>query len=98
MINEISVNLPSQFLITKSTTYFNNNFHHLSMNNSFEAEKFESDPTFEKNIIDIKDNHLKSIASAATNPSAITSFDENLDPLCINNSFEAAKFEPEPTF
>ena len=54
--------------------------------------------SFEKNIIEIKNNHLKSIASAATNPSAITSFDENSDPLCINNSFEAVNFEPEPIF
>ena len=38
------------------------------MNNSFEAENFESGPTFEKIINDIKDNHLKSIASYATNP------------------------------
>ena len=61
------------------------------MNNSFEAEKFEPYPTFEKTINEIKDNHLKSISSAAKNSSAITSFDENSDPLCINNSFEAAK-------
>ena len=68
------------------------------MNNSFEASKLEPDPTFENNINNIKDNHLKSIASAATNPSSITSFDNNYDPLCVNNSFEAAKFEPEPKF
>ena len=41
---------------------------------------------------------MKSIASAATNPSAITYFDKNSDPICINNSFESEKFEPEPTF
>ena len=64
------------------------------MNNIFEA----ANPTFENIINDIKDNHLKSIASTATNPSAIASFDENFDPLCINNNFEAAKFEPEPIF
>ena len=61
------------------------------MNNSFEAEKFEPDPKFENTINKIKDNHLKIIASAATDPSAITSFDNNFDPLCINNRFEAEK-------
>ena len=68
------------------------------MNNIFEASTFEPEPTFEKTTNDIKDNHLKSIASAAMNISAITSSDEKIDPLSMNNSFEAAKFEPEPTF
>ena len=68
------------------------------MNSIIEVEKFEPEPTFEKTINEIKDNHLKSIASFATNPSAIKSFHENFDPICIKNSFEAAKFEPEPTF
>ena len=27
-----------------------------------------------------------------------TSFDKNFDPLSMNNIFEEAKFEPEPTF
>ena len=48
VINEMSVNIPSQFLITKITTSFDKNFHQLSMNNSFEAEKFEPEPTFDK--------------------------------------------------
>ena len=61
------------------------------MNNSFEAEKFEIEPTFENTINDIKDNHLKSINSTAMNTSAITSFDNKTDPLSMNNSFEAAK-------
>ena len=68
------------------------------MNNSFEAEKLEPDPTFETTINKIKENHLKIIAYAETNPSVITSFGKNLDPLCINNSFEAAKFGLEPIF
>ena len=46
----------------------------------------------------MKYKHLKSIASASTDPPAITSFDNNFDLIRINNSFEAAKFEPEPTF
>ena len=40
---------------------------------------------------------MKSITSTAMNLSAITSFDDNFDPICTNNSFEAEKFEPEPT-
>ena len=98
MINEISVKLPSQFLITKITTPFEFFSDQLSMNNSFEAAKFEPGPTFENTINDIKDNLLIIIASASTNPSAIKLFDENFDPLYINNIFESAKFEPEPTF
>ena len=43
------------------------------MNNSFEAAKFEPEPTFEKTINDIKSNHLKSITSIDMNISAITS-------------------------
>ena len=91
-IDEISVKLPSQFLITKITTSFDKNFDQLSMNSSFEAVKFEPGTTFENNINEIRDIYLKSIASAATNTSAITSFGENFYPICINNSFEAAKF------
>ena len=70
----------------------------LIMNTRFEAATFEPETNFEKNINEIKDNHLENIAPAATNPSAIASSDENFDPLCINNSFKAEKFEPEPTF
>ena len=62
------------------------------MNNSFQAENFETDPKFENIINDIRDNHLEIITSAATNPSTTKPFDENFDTLCINNSFESAKF------
>ena len=61
------------------------------MNNSFEEEKIEPEPAFEKTINEIKDNHLKSIASADMNLSYITYFDEEIDPLSINNSFKAEK-------
>ena len=98
VINEISVKLPSQLLITKSTTSFDNNLYPLSMNNIFEAENFEPEPAFENTINEIKDDHMKSIVSATTNLSAIISFDNNFDPLSMNNSFEAEKIEPEPTF
>ena len=57
------------------------------MNNIFEAAKFESRPTFENNVNEIKDNYMKSIASTSKNTSAITSFDNKFDPLCMNNSF-----------
>ena len=40
-------------------TSFDNNFYPLSMNNSFEAEKFEPEVTFENTINDIKANHFK---------------------------------------
>ena len=75
-------------------TSFDKKIDPLIMNNSFEAEKIEPEPTFEKTINEIKDNHLKSIASAATNSSAISSFDDNFDPLFMNNSFEVEKIEP----
>ena len=68
------------------------------MKNRFGVEKIEPEPTFEKTINEIKYIHLKSIASAAIHLSAITSFDEKIDPLSMNNSFEAEKFELEPTF
>ena len=32
------------------------------------------------------------------NISSITYFDEKIDTICINNSFEAEKSEPEPIF
>ena len=42
------------------------------MNNSFEAEKFESEPTFENTNNEVKANHLKSITYIDMNVSAIT--------------------------
>ena len=68
------------------------------MNSSIELAKFEPVPIFEKNINDIKDNHLKIIASSAMNLPDITSSDKDYDPLIMNNSSETAKFEPDPTF
>ena len=97
-INDISVKLPSKFLITKITKSFDKNFYQLSTKNSFESSKFKPDPTFEKTINEIKNSHIKSIASTATNPSSTTYFDKNFDPLFINNIFESEKFEPEQTF
>ena len=41
---------------------------------------------------------MKIIASAAMNLSDITSFEGKVDPLSMNNIFEASKFEPEPKF
>ena len=68
------------------------------MSSSIEVAKFEHEPKFEKNITEIKDHHLKDIASAAMNLSDITLFEDNLEPFSINNNFEAATFKPEPTF
>ena len=42
------------------------------MNSIIEEEKFEPEPTFEKTINEVKDNHLKSITSIAMNLSSIT--------------------------
>ena len=77
MINEISVNLPSQFLISKITTSFDENSDPLSVNSIIEVAKFEPGSTFENTINEIKENHLKSIASTTMDISAITLFDEN---------------------
>ena len=70
----------------------------LGMNSSSEAATSEPEPWFENTINYIKDNNQKSTASAATNPSDITSFEDYFDKLCIKNIFESEKFEPEPTF
>ena len=78
MINEISVKIPLKFIIYKITTSFDNNFKQLSMNSIIEVAKVESGPTFEKTLSEIKDNHLKIIASNAMNLSAITLSDNNL--------------------
>ena len=77
MINEISVNLPSQLPISKITKSFDENFDPLNMNSRIEVEKFEPGPTFENTINEIKENHLKIIASTTMDISAITLFDEN---------------------
>ena len=46
VINKIPVKIPSQLLITKITTSFDKNINQISMNNSFEATKFEPDKNF----------------------------------------------------
>ena len=79
----------------KITKSFDKSFDHLSMNNRFEVAKFEPEPKVEKAINEIRDDNMKSISSSAKNPSAITSFDKNFDSICIKNSFESAKLEPE---
>ena len=55
------------------------------MNIRIEVAKFEPGPTFENTINEIKDIYLESIASDAMNLSALTYFDENFDPLSMNN-------------
>ena len=58
------------------------------MNNLFEAEKFELDPTFENTINDIKDSNMKRIAYAATNPPAITPFDKDFIRLLLATALQ----------
>ena len=61
------------------------------MNIRIEVAKFEPGPKFEKTMHEIKENHMKSIASAAMSLSATTSFDDNIKQLSMNNSIEAEK-------
>ena len=72
MINEISVKIPSKFLIPKTPSSFEDNFDPLIMNNRIEAAKFEPEPTLEKTINMVKYNHLKSINYIGMNVSYIT--------------------------
>ena len=48
VINKISVNIPSQFLISKIATSFDKNFDQISMNRRIEVDIFEPEPKFEK--------------------------------------------------
>ena len=90
--------IPSAAINISAIISFDKNIDLISMNNSFEAEKSGPEPTFENTINDIKDYHLKTIASAAMNPSAINLIDGNIEHLSMNSIIEVAKFEPEPTF
>ena len=53
-------------------TLFDKNSKQISINIRIKVAKFEPVPTFEKTITEIKDNNLKSIASAAMSLLAIT--------------------------
>ena len=90
--------IPSAAINISAIISFDKNIDLISMNNSFEAEKSGPEPTFENTINDIKDNHLKTIASAAMNPSAINLIDGNIEHLSMNSIIEVSKFEPEPKF
>ena len=79
-------------------TFFDNNDEKLSTNSRIEVDFFKPEPTFYKTINEIKDNNMKIIASAATNLSAITFFDDNFEQLSMNSIIEVEQFEPEPTF
>ena len=92
MINEISFKLPSQFLIYKITTSFEEDFDPLSMNSRIEVAKFKPGLTFEKNINEMKNNHMKSIASVTMNPPTLTLFDKNFEQIGMNSRFEVSKF------
>ena len=64
--------IASSAMNLSAITLFNDNFKQLSMKITIEVAKFEPGPTPEKTINEIKSNHLKIIASAAMNVSAIT--------------------------
>ena len=64
------------------------------MNRRIEVEKFETGPTFEKTINEMKDNHLKITSYNIINISAITLFDENFKQLIMNIRIEVLTFEP----
>ena len=51
------------------------------MNSIIEVAKFEPGPTFENNIIEIKDNYLKIIPSTDMSISDISLFGNNLNSL-----------------
>ena len=101
-ISEIKYNhlksIASATMNISTVAFFYNSFKQLSMNINIEVAKFEPGPTFEKTINDIKDNHLKIIASATMNLLAITLFENNLEQISTNREAEVEKFEPEPTF
>ena len=75
---------------------FDKNFKQLSMNSRIEVAKFEPEPTFENTVNEIKNNHLKSIASSAMNVVAITLFGDNFEHIIMNSRIEVEKFDPEP--
>ena len=54
------------------TTSFDDNIKQLSINIRIKVAKFEPEPTFEKNINEIKADHLKIITSIDMNVSDIT--------------------------
>ena len=89
VINKISVKFPSQLLvqekhISKILASFNKNFEQLSINSRNEVSNFETEPTFENTINEIKANHLKSITSINMNVSSIT-------PKTLSSSYENIK-------
>ena len=57
------------------------------MNSRIEVRKLEPGPSYEKTINEINNNLLKSMSSATTNLSAITLFENRLEPLSMRNSF-----------
>ena len=81
VINEISVKILSQFLISNINTSFEETFDPLIINSIIEVNMIEFGPTIENinnyikdDINEIKYNHLKSIVSATINLSANTFF------------------------
>ena len=68
------------------------------MNSIIEVEKFEPGPTFKNNINEIKDIHMKNIASTNMGLSSITLFGDNFKQISMKIIIEVATSEPGPTF
>ena len=86
VLNETPDKFKSQLIVQeknifKITASFEDQLEQISMNSRTEAEKFEPETTFEKNIDDIKSGHMK----------IITSFDMNL--LAINSDTPSSSSE-----
>ena len=65
--------------ISLDSIIIDQNFYQISINNSFEVEKLEPEPTFEKTINEIKANHSKSIISIDMNLNKHSSYSEHLN-------------------
>ena len=55
------------------------------MNSSIEVVKLKPEPTFVKTTNEIKDNHLKIIASTTMNLSSTSLFGENIEQLSMKS-------------
>ena len=78
MLNGTSVNISSQLILqekhlSKITASFDNNFEQIIVNRRIKATKIEPKTTLEKNLDEIKADHVKIITSLDKNISDINS-------------------------
>ena len=78
MLNDTQVKLSSEFIvqeknISKITASFDNNFEQIIVNRRIKATKIEPKTTLEKNLDEIKADHVKIITSLDKNISDINS-------------------------